>query len=573
MEAAENRFNHTHLSCPFCEHKGCFSINEDWSGYCFSCKEYSKDVREAYEGDIDVLITGETNKTQQRQASLDSSASEVEGIFGALSDRGITEATAKRYGVKIATDIRGKVIKHYYPYFTSNEITAVKSRDIGSKQFFWRGSKSNTGLFGEQIAPKRGKFITVVEGECDAMAGFELFGGKWPVVSIKSGAAGVVKDIKESLEFIEGYESVVLCFDNDKPGRQAARKVARILKPGTARIMTLPNGYKDPNEMLRKNAHAAFVKSFWEAKVYTPSGVLNVSDSKDKFKEREKKEAVPYPWSGLNAKLYGLRQGELVTLTGGTGLGKSSVTRELEHWLIKTTQDNVGIISLEEDWRRTVDGILSIEANARMYIDQIREQFSEKEIDKMFDILYDGKNKNRVWIHAHFGTNDIDEIFSKLRFMIVGCECKWIVVDHLHMLVSSLIEGDERRAIDNIMTRLRSLVEETGAGIILVSHLRRVDGNRGHENGVETSLSHLRGSQSIAQLSDCVISLERNQQSDDPIEANTTRVRILKSRYTGDVGIATHLVYDRHTGRLNELDMDDISLSTEKETEVSLNLS
>ena len=573
MEAAENRFKHTHLSCPFCEHNGCFSINEDWSGYCFSCKEYSKDVREAYEGDIDVLITGETNKTQQRQAPLDSSASEVEGIFGALSDRGITEATAKRYGVKIATDIRGKVIKHYYPYFTSNEITAVKSRDIGSKQFFWRGSKSNTGLFGEQIAPKRGKFITVVEGECDAMAGFELFGGKWPVVSIKSGAAGAVKDIKESLEFLEGYESVVLAFDNDKPGRQAARKVARILKPGTARIMTLPNGYKDPNEMLRKNAHAAFVKSFWEAKVYTPSGVLNVSDSKDKFKDREKKEAVPYPWSGLNAKLYGLRQGELVTLTGGTGLGKSSVTRELEHWLIKTTQDNVGIISLEEDWRRTVDGILSIEANARMYIDQIREQFSEKEIDKMFDILYDGKNKNRVWIHAHFGTNDIDEIFSKLRFMIVGCECKWIVVDHLHMLVSSLIEGDERRAIDNIMTRLRSLVEETGAGIILVSHLRRVDGNRGHENGVETSLSHLRGSQSIAQLSDCVISLERNQQADDPTEANTTRIRILKSRYTGDVGIATHLVYDRHTGRLNELDMDDISLSTEKETEVSLNLS
>ena len=31
------------------------------------------------------------------------------------------------------------------------------------------------------------------------------------------------------------------------------------------------------------------------------------------------------------------------------------------------------------------------------------------------------------------------------------------------------------------MTRLRSLVEETGVGMILVSHLRRVDGNKGHE--------------------------------------------------------------------------------------------
>tara|TARA_R110000765_G_scaffold141511_2_gene242462 strand:+ start:48 stop:428 length:381 start_codon:yes stop_codon:yes gene_type:complete len=115
-----------------------------------------------------------------------------------------------------------------------------------------------------------------------------------------------------------------------------------------------------------------------------------------------------------------------------------------------------------------------------------------------------------------------------------------------------MVEGDERRAIDNIMTRLRSIVEETGVGLILVSHLRRVEGNRGHENGVAVSLSHLRGSQSIAQLSDCVIALERDQQSDDPQEANTTHMRVLKSRYTGDVGMATHLVYDKDTGRLRE---------------------
>ena len=171
--------------------------------------------------------------------------------------------------------------------------------------------------------------------------------------------------------------------------------------------------------------------------------------------------------------------------------------------------------------------------------------------------MYDGKNKDRVWIHAHFGTNDVEEIFSKLRYMIVGCNCKWIVIDHLHMLVSALAEGDERRTIDNIMTRFRSLVEETGAGLILVCHLRRVDGNKGHENGIETSVSHIRGSQSIAQLSDCILSLERNQQAEDKKEANTTRIRILKSRYTGDVGIAGYLLYDRETGRLSEVEADD----------------
>jgi twinkle protein len=107
------------------------------------------------------------------------------------------------------------------------------------------------------------------------------------------------------------------------------------------------------------------------------------------------------------------------------------------------------------------------------------------------------------------------------------------------------------------MTRLRSICEETGAGMILVSHLRRVDGNKGHENGIQVSLSHLRGSQSIAQLSDCVIALERNQQSDDVDESNTTVLRVLKSRYTGDVGRACSLLYDRETGRLNEVPNED----------------
>ena len=95
----------------------------------------------------------------------------------------------------------------------------------------------------------------------------------------------------------------------------------------------------------------------------------------------------------------------------------------------------------------------------------ISGQLSKEEIDNYFDILYNGNNENRVWIHAHFGTNSIEDIFSKIRYMIVGCGCKWIVVDHLHMLVSAMYEGDERRAIDAIMTKLRSICEETGAGM------------------------------------------------------------------------------------------------------------
>ena len=111
---------------------------------------------------------------------------------------------------------------------------------------------------------------------------------------------------------------------------------------------------------------------------------------------------------------------------------------------------------------------------------------------------------------------------------------------------------DERRTIDNTMTALRSLVEELKIGLILVSHLKRPDGNKGHEEGVTTSLSQLRGSHAIAQLSDICIGIERNIQDNE--NSNYVTVRVLKNRFTGDCGVASILSYNKDTGRLLDCD-------------------
>jgi len=523
-----------HLPCDKCGGSDPVSVDQDGHGYCFSCNTYLRDYDKG--GSIPDI------KTYQRNANMGND----EGTFQALDDRGISLDTAKKYGVKSSPNT------HYYPYYISNEMVSTKIRYCKDKDFSWRGSTKGVMLFGQQAFQSGGKFVTLVEGECDAMAAYELLGSKWPVVSVKNGAGGAVKDVKENLEFLESFDCVVINFDNDKVGKDAARQVARVLRPGKAKILFLPEEFKDANDMLKQRRQKAYVTAWWAAKSYTPSGIVNVSDMGDEYFNRPTVASVPYPWQGLNKKLYGMRQGELVTLTGGTGLGKSSITREIEHWLIKNTKDRVGILALEENKNRTVDGVVSIEANAKLYINQIREEFPEEEWRAHYNSLFAGESKDRLWIYSHLGQHDIEEIFSKIRYLTIGCDCKWVIVDHLHMLVSSMIDGDERRSIDSIMTRLRSMVEETGAGMILVSHLRRVEGNKGHEQGVTVGLSHLRGSQSIAQLSDCVIALERNQQSDDPEEANTTHLRVLKSRYTGDVGMASHLVYDNETGRLSE---------------------
>ena len=524
-----------HIPCEACGSSDGNSLYTDGHTYCFVCNNNSIENKT------------ESSKVSTLATDKNTFLQSYKGSYNALDDRKISLKTAKAFGVLSSPN------KHVYPYYNNNEVAATKTRVIDIKKFFSNGNFEGTGLFGEQLYRNTGgKYLTITEGECDAMAVYEMFGGKWAVVSVR-GASSAVKDIRESIEFVEAYDNVVLAFDNDVAGQRAARKVARILKPNKTKILSFPTGFKDANDMLKQGKYEEFTKAWWESKTYTPSGIIELSSKKKDWLKREDKESIPYPWKGLNKKLYGMRKGELVTLTGGTGLGKSSVTRELEHWLIKNTTDNVGIIALEEKWLHTADCIVSIEANDRIYLSERRKNYSNEQLETLFDNVIE---KGRVFIHAHLGATNIDEIFSKLRYIIVGCECEWIIVDHLHMLVNVITEGDERRGIDNLMTRLRSLVEETGVGLILVSHLRRAAGEKGHEQGIEVSLSHLKGSQGISQLSDCVIALERNQQADDPEEANTTRVRVLKSRYTGDTGLACSLKYNSNTGRLYEADLD-----------------
>ena len=549
----QSKFVRHKLPCPSCGGSDPVSMNEDKSAHCFSCETHFPNYVDACSGKI--------MDTNPKPKLSNTFLNTYNGSYGALTDRCISEDTAKKYGVRRVVSTDNKVSQHIYPFFNGNEVVGTKTRFVDNKNFAFAGTYEGTGLFGEQLFRNTGgKYLTIVEGECDAMAAYELMQSKWACVSLKRGASGAVKDIRESIEFVESFENVVICFDNDKAGIDAAKKVARILKPGKAKIVTLPTGCKDANDMLRQKKFQAFMSAWWEARTYTPSGIMDLSAQKSEWLHRETKESIAYPWDGLNKKLYGMRKGELVTLTGGTGLGKSSVTRELEHWLIKNTEDNVGIVALEENWLRTADGIISIEANDRVYLNERREQYTEEQLTNLFDKVIP---KGRVFIHAHLGVTDIDEIFSKLRYIIVGCECKWVVVDHLHMLVNVMGEGDERRGIDSLMNRLRSLVEETGVGMILVSHLRRASGDKGHEQGIEVSLSHLKGSAGIAQLSDCVIALERNQQAENQDEANTTRVRVLKSRYTGDTGLACSLRYNNETGRLFELSEEETFDNTE----------
>lgn len=517
------------------------TINEDGSGYCYTCPAYVPNYEAAKNGG---LVTMEAYIPKHTDALK----------YAAIPDRKISEETCRKYGVQISDG--GD--KHYYPYHSEHGVTeATKIRHVHVKSFFIEGNIKEAGLFGQAAFKAGGKYITVVEGELDALAAHQMTGNKWPVVSLKNGAGGAVNDIKGSLEYLESFETVVLCFDSDAAGQAKVRDAAKLLAPGKAKIMRLPEGFKDACDMLKANKASEFIQSFWNAEKYIPSGIVNLSESRSKyFDDRPDIKGMPYPWNALNEKTYGMRKGELVTWTGGSGGGKSSIVRELEHYIITSTGDaKVGVLALEENYWRTVDGILSIEANRKLHIPEVHEIYPKDKLEDHYTKLFEGKNTDRVFVHAHLGIQTFDDIMAKLRYMVVGCGCDYVVLDHLHMLIRAMNGSSEREIIDESMLRLRSLVEETHCSLHLISHLSRVSGSS-HERGGQVEMSHLRGSQSIGQLSDMIIAAERDQQAEDDTDRNRMRLRVIKNRLVGKTGPAGCLRYDDETGRLIEVDED-----------------
>ena len=468
-----------------------------------------------------------------------------------IDSRCITQETASRFGVKTEyNEGTGLPSKYYFPYYKGSEIVGYKVRLADKKEFYSVGTTAGADLFGQQLVGEGGKLVIITEGEFDALAASQMLrdGGKnYKVLSLPTGAK--VQPLRDNLEYLETFETVMLNLDNDKVGVECTEKAVDLFTPGMVKVMTLP--VKDANEMIMSGRKSIeYLRAIQAAQTYRPDGIVQLADTWDLMFDSNSQESIPYPWSGLNDKLYGMRKREIITLTSGSGMGKSAVTRELTHHLLKNTEDNIGVLALEESVQRTAWGIVSIEANLPLSIREERFGVSKDVIRKAFDATI---GTGRIFTLDHFGSTSEDTLLSRVRYMIKSLDCKWIVLDHLSIVVSSLAEGDERKTIDSIMTKLRQLVEETDSGLILVSHLRRAQGDKGHEQGIEVSLTHLRGSQSIGQLSDCVIALERDQQADDEKLANLTRVRVLKNRYAGITGLATSLFYNRDTGRLGEV--------------------
>ena len=501
--------NIPHQPCPCGESSDAYLLNADGSGKCFSC--------------------GKFFPSEKREKGYDLQGEVVRKY---MSHRGISLKTFEKFKVqtKFVDGVPAQV-----GFVYSEDPLGVKVRVLAEKKFFSEGDLKKTTIFGKQFFDKGSKrVITITEGEFDALAVYDIIRDETAVVSVR-GASSAFQDCKAEYDYINSFEKIVINFDNDKPGQEAARRVAALFDFKKVYNLVLQQ-HKDANGYIWDNEKEEAIddrKAYFEAwkgvKRHTPDNIVSGwSSFADALSKKREESIGSYPLTGLQDKLFGLHRGEVVVLLAEEGVGKTEIFRMMEDNILKTTGSNLGIIHLEEDNGTTLRGLAAYYSGAPAHVPN--SPITDQEV---LDIIKKatGGNEERVFLRSAFDVEDEDAFIDNIRFLVSGCGCDFIFFDHVSWLATGGDDQDERKKLDRITQRLKLLAKELRFCLIMISHV--------NDDGKP------RGSRNITKVANTVIRLTRDKEHADPVERNKTFMTIVKARLIGaKTGPAGYAFYD-----------------------------
>jgi len=494
----------SHVACPSCGSSDARTNYADGHGFCFSCSTYFPPESVSREG----------------------------FTYECLPWRNIDKTVMSFFDVKTKIDTEGKPLAVGFKY--SNGSHKVRLLD---KKGFYIEKNSNgegtekAGLFGKnRFAAGGSKTLTITEGEIDALSYYQVL--RSPVVSVQSSACAV-RDCTVDYDFVNSFDKIYLAFDNDAAGRDALRGVAKLFDYNKVFHVRFSNR-KDANEYLQAGEDQELRNIWHNAKKYLPESIVSSFDDFKQILSTPPKEGVPYPFTKLTELTYGIRTGETVLFTAQEKVGKTELMHFIEHKLLKETPDNVAAIYLEEPKARHLQALAGIELSRPVHLPDARVENTElfSAVQKVI-----GKD-DRLHLYSHFGSSDPDVIIDVIRFLVSARNCRYVILDHMSMVVSGNSGEDERRALDYLSTRLEMMVKELDFALIMVSHV--------NDQG------QTRGSRYPTKVADITVTATRDLQHPDLQERNSIYLRVLYNRFCGKTGPAGKIVYDQDTCSFKE---------------------
>jgi twinkle protein len=524
-----------HYPCIHCGSSDAVALWSNGRGKCFACN------KPAFLDQYDDTVVSKFNPNTQREYDMSGdSLQDISNYDSAgVRERGLTKTACDEYDMKVSYDSNGTVNAHYYPYTVKGKIVAYKKRTL-PKEFRVVGDLKNAKLelFGQSKFQPGGFKVIITEGELDAIAVQQAMLNKYkkvyPVVSLPSSSN--MKILVANRDWLRSFKEVILMFDQDDAGEKAVAEAAKIIGWDKTKVASLSSN--DPCDALIANP-SEIISSVFSARSYTPAAIVRGEAIWEAYVERKSVESVPYPkcLEGLNDKLDGMRKGEIVLFTSGTGSGKSTMIKEIILELEDNTDESIGLVSLEESIGDSAEKFIKMFTPANPTVEQERKAF-----ERVFG------NERLILLDHNGAVSDSSLIDQIENLCLLGCQ--YIILDHITIAVSEGADGKTgNEAIDSVMSDLLKIVKKHNVWLGLISHLRKSQG-RSFEEGHLSSIDDIKGSGSIKQISFDIITFSRNLVAEDEDERNTIKLRVLKSRFTGRTGDCGSAYYDTRTNRL-----------------------
>lgn len=488
--------------------------------------------------------------------------------------RGIRTETAEFYGHLYERDNNGEIIKTYYPetkYDFSGECRSLRGYKarVLPKQFGW-GNIGITGLSndfsGQHLFTAGGKKVVIFGGEEDKLAAaqmlrdYQLSRGqheydRYAVVSTTAGEATLARSCQINYDWLDNFEEILLCMDNDEAGKKAVQEAIKILPQGKVKLMT--TSLKDANQMLLEGKQKQFISNFFDARALVPDDIKTSKDA-----DAELEEELGRPKIGLPAFMKrledlmagGIPLGYMVNLGAVTGGGKTTIINEMIYEWVFDCPVRLGILSLELTAGQYQMMLLSRHIGQKLalikdpqeavaFVQQPHIQAKRKE-------LRENEYGEERYVLLDERSGSLEAVKAQILKMIKKYGCQFIVIDP----INDLFEGSTLEQQTDFIKFLKTVIKE-GVTIFNICHLTKgktqtdKEGKRIKRQITEDDFS---GVSNLVKSGGCNIAATRDKLAEDVHEKNTTEIEVLKCRWTGNTGWAGEWYYDNETHTLHD---------------------
>lgn len=465
-------------------------------------------------------------------------------VYAYFEQRKISRETLDALDVR--QDSEGNVVFNYYD--TNDVLTMVKYKPSHKVQHgqakCWCQQNSDTAplLFNMNRINVNSPLL-ICEGEPDCLSAIEA--GFKNAVSVPLGSSNL-HWIDENLEWLDQFESIIICADNDDAGVKMQKECVPRLGSWRTKVVDIPaipigntgRVTKDLNEILYVCGKDKVLELILDAKDSPVPSVADLSDVEPT--EYEDVDGVTIGLKAIDDELMRLFFGTLTIVSGQPGSGKSSLLTQLacnslnndiSTWLFSGELPN----GVEKSWfnyifagPRNITDAISRRGNPYKKISTT----TLAEINKTY--------KGRWHIYRDDYDNTLDKLIASMTDTVRKYGARCLILDNF-MCIDTETSEEELRSQTDTIKKLIEFAKKYQVAVILVCHPRKMDA------GTNVGIYDIAGTSNIVNLAHRTIGLRRVTDAERENAAKYSEKRRQLLKYD----VIVTVVKDRMFGRQN----------------------